>query len=133
MDNFSIVKTKKGKEVLVYNENLYNHNAEYRVFNMRKNSVVCQVDYLGRLLNEDQEARWVEISNDCDTKYAFKGKTKFELKNGLIIVLYAWIENDRPTLEKYQRAKRRMDHSRKRKHDARKTHPRKSAHVNKDK
>lgn len=122
MDNFSIVKTKKGKEVLVYNENLYNHDVEYRVFNMKKNSVVCQTDYLGRLLNEDQEARWVEMSNDCDTKYAFKGKTKVEMRN-LISVLYGWIENDLPTLEKYQRAMRRKEKyggGRRRRNDSRK-------------
>jgi hypothetical protein len=102
MDNFSVVKTKKGKEVLIYNENLN------RVFNMRKNTVVCQADYLGRLLTENQDPRWIEMSNDCDTKYAFKGETKVETK-GMLTIIYGRVENDLSTLEKYQRAVRRRE------------------------
>jgi len=102
VDNFSIVRTKKGKEVLIYNENLH------RVFNMRKNTVVSQVDYLGDLLTEDESPRWVEMSNDCDTKYAFKGETKSEMK-GLLCILYGKVQNNQSTLEKYQRAVRRKN------------------------
>jgi hypothetical protein len=102
MDNFSIVRTIRGKEVLIYNENLN------RVFNMRKTTLVSQCDYLGNILTEDQEPRWVEMSNDCDTKYAFKGETKVEKKN-LLSILYGRIENNQKELEKYQRAMRRKE------------------------
>jgi hypothetical protein len=115
MDNFSIVRTIRGKEVLIYNENLN------RVFNMRKTTLVSQCDYLGNILTEDQEPRWVEMSNDCDTKYAFKGETKVEKKN-LLSILYGRIENNQKELEKYQRAMRRKElhGGRRRNNDSRK-------------
>ena len=93
---------------------------------MKKNTVVAQSDYLGRLLTEDQEERWIEMSNDCDTKYAFIGEKKSEQKN-LLTVLYAKVVNCQATLERNQRAQRRKEKSggrrnrnSPRKHDARK-------------